>query len=64
MTRVKEYHFVCAVCQEDCVSDRSDEDVAAEFAVDFPGCENDERVIVCDDCYKIIMLDEKTATRQ
>ena len=43
--------FQCAVCEEEFICGWSDEEAIDEYKEIFPGMENEEKVLVCDDCF-------------
>lgn len=51
--------YTCAHCQETFVKEISDEEAWAEFKKDFPYGPETDLVIICDDCYKLIMNENK-----
>lgn len=46
--------YVCEACKQKFGKTISDERAEAEYVRDFPGM-NEERSVVCDECYKKIM---------
>lgn len=49
--------FKCGLCEEefDCEDDWTEEDRNAEYEENFGEHMGEERAVVCDDCYKLIM---------
>ena len=43
--------YQCAECGEDFICEWSDEEAITEYKENFPGMENEETVLVCDECF-------------
>lgn len=51
--------FTCELCRLIFRKERSDAEAMAEYVDRFPGFEQEDRSIVCDDCYRKIMGDAR-----
>jgi hypothetical protein len=56
---LKKNEYRCAMCQGVFNKGLSDEEAIEEFHKDFPEVLIEDTELICDDCYRIIMLDVK-----